>query len=234
MSAFKRIQSHVVYIDFDQYVDSRLTVDRNGYIAYQLASILGPKRRFPTPQALSDCIEKYFNSCLGPIFTRSGMPITDADGNPVIKVVKPYTVSGLARALGVTTQALMQFKYMTIMSGIPDEYLPILSEARQRIEEYSETRLYDNDGSKGAQFALGASFGWETPKDRSDRMTNRARTKLMREEHAAKMNMLENGEGDGSGINIIITRAGQNNSLAQGDLPTQLDTDSNDSSNEEE
>jgi hypothetical protein len=56
----------------------------------------------------------------------------------------------------------------------------------------------------------------------------------MREEHAAKMNMLENGEGDGSGINIIITRAGQTNSLALGDTPVQLDTDSNDSPNEEE
>jgi hypothetical protein len=164
---------------------------------------------------------------MGPIFMKSGAPIFDpVTEQPVIKVVKPYTVSGLARHLGVTTQALMQFKYMTIMSGIPDEYLPILSEARQRIEEYSETRLYDNDGSKGAQFALGASFGWETPKDRSDRVTNRARTKMMRDEHKLKMNALENGDGDGSGINIIITRAGGADSLVQGDTPTQLGTNS--------
>jgi hypothetical protein len=211
VSAIKHIENRVVYINFDEYSDYRITEDRYGYTAYQISTILGPRRRFGTAQELQAHIEEYFRSCQGPVLMRSGAPVLDADGQMIIRTVIPLTMSGLARHLGVTTRALMDYKYQVVQKGIPDEFLPVLNQARQRIEEYAETRLYDTDGSKGAQFALSATFGWETPKERSERKNMKARTRLMQDDQKLKQKQFDKDE-DG-GLNITIVRAGRRQEL---------------------
>lgn len=234
MSAIKQFNpaTRKLYIDWNEFSDSRITEDRYGYTAYQIATILGPRRRFSSPQLLQQTIDEYFASHLGVALTRSGMPILDHNSNPVIRTTIPLTMSGLARHLGVTTRALMEYKYQAVQRGIPEEYLPILNQARQRIEEYSEQRLYDNDGSKGATFALAANFGWETPKERSERKALATRTKLAEAESKVKISAMEAGEGDGSGIHITITRAGRREDLLDGDaLGGTVSTDGDDCTN---
>ena len=219
MSAIKHIENRKVYIDFGEFHDYRITADKDGPTAYQLATVIGPRRRFKSPEQLQHRINAYFDSCRGMVLTKNGLPVLNPDGSPLIRIVQPLTVSGLARHLGVTTRALMDYKYQVIQQGIPDEYLPILSEARQRIEEYAEGRLYDMDGSRGAQFSLSAAFGWETPKERSDRKNAKARTSLMSQEQKLKQSMFD--KDDEGGLSITIVRAGRRNSLPDGLDPTE-------------
>lgn len=209
-----------MYIDFDEYTDSRIT-RHSPYVAYQLSAILGPRRQFGTPQQLRSHVEDYFSSRVGVKLSRAGVPIIDPmTGRPVLTVVRPYTLSGLARHLGVTTAALKQYRFNSIRRGIPDEFLPILDDARQRIEEFMEEKLYDGEGSRGAQFGLGAAFGWESPKERVERQTTKIRTAMAREEHRLKMEQMARGDAD-SGFTITVVRAGQN--LANDDNIIQLD-----------
>lgn len=207
MSAIKHIENRKVYIDFGEFHDYRITVDKDGPTAYQLATVIGPRRRFKSPEQLQQHINTYFDACRGMVLTKNGLPVLNPDGTPLIRIVTPLTISGLARHLGVTTRALMDYKYQVIQQGIPDEYLPILDEARQRIEEYAEGRLYDMDGSRGAQFSLSSVFGWETPKERSDRKNAKARTKLMAQEQKLKQSMFD--KDDEGGLSITIVRAGR-------------------------
>ena len=219
MSAIKHIGNRKVYIDFGEFHDYRITADKDGPTAYQLAAVLGPRRKFKNPEHLQRHIDRYFESCRGMVLTKNGVPVLNPDGSPLIRIVQPLTMSGLARHLGVTTRALMDYKYQVIQQGIPDEYLPILNDARQRIEEYAEGRLYDMDGSRGAQFSLSAVFGWETPKERSERKNSKARTNLMSQEQKLKQSMFDKDEE--GGLSITIVRAGRRNSLPDGLDPTE-------------
>lgn len=209
MSAYKQKIDRKLYIDFTDYEDPRSTLG-SSYPASQLVSVIGPRRQFGTPEQLRRKINEYFASCLGQKFSKFGVPITDpSTGEPLITVVRPYTLSGLARHLGVTTQALKEYKFNSIRRGIDDEFLPILDDARQRIEEYMEQNLYSGEAGRGAQFALSAAFGWETPKERSERITAKVRADMARDEHRFKMEQYERGEVD-TGFTINIVRAGQN------------------------
>ena len=75
---------------------------------------------------------------------------------------KPVTVTGLALALGFTTrQALINYQGKKL-------FVDTITRAKLRAEEYAETRLYDRDGARGAEFSLRCNFGWradESPPD---------------------------------------------------------------------
>ncbi|WOI85983.1 terminase small subunit [Rhodococcus qingshengii] len=70
---------------------------------------------------------------------------------------KPYTVSGLARALGMSRETLVQYKKNEKFS---DSILP----AYERCHEFAETQLYSRNAS-GASFSLKNNWGW---KDRQE------------------------------------------------------------------
>jgi len=64
---------------------------------------------------------------------------------------KPYTMSGLALSLDVTTQTLCNYG----KAGYVDQcYFDAVNRARQRVLSYAEDRLYDKDGIQGAKFYL--------------------------------------------------------------------------------
>lgn len=71
---------------------------------------------------------------------------------------RPYTVSGLALFLGITTQTLRNYE----KNFVDTEYSEIIQIAKQRIEEYAEKSLYDSRSSGGAKYVLENNFDWNT------------------------------------------------------------------------
>lgn len=84
-------------------------------------------------------------------------------GNPVVINRKPPTVTGLALALGFTSR-LDLLRYQG-----KEEFCNTITRAKSMVEQYAEERLFDRDGSNGAQFSLRNNFkGWDADKKNDD------------------------------------------------------------------
>lgn len=71
-------------------------------------------------------------------------------------------MTGLALALGFTTrQALINYQAKRA-------FVDTVTRAKARCEEYAERRLYDRDGSRGAEFSLRHNFRWADPGGEDD------------------------------------------------------------------
>lgn len=112
--------------------------------------------KYKTVNELQAAIDQYFEDCEGePLLADDGTAIVDKHGNPIIVGAKPPTVTGLALALGFTTrQSLLNYQGRK-------QFLDTITRAKSRCEEYAESRLYDRDGSRGAEFSLKYNFRWE-------------------------------------------------------------------------
>lgn len=113
--------------------------------------------RYKTVDELQAAIDQYFVNCEGqPMLDEEGKPCVDKHGVPIIIGEKAPTVTGLALALGFSTrQSLLNYQGRK-------QFLDTIMRAKARCEEYAEMRLYDRDGSNGAQFSLKYNFGWDT------------------------------------------------------------------------
>lgn len=178
-----------------------------------------PGRRplFLSVEDLQAKCEAYFESCMGYAFDKNNEIVRGEDGRPVRVQVRPYTVSGFARALGLSTVTMMQYRGGEIdtlldeMRSDTDDMLTfarVLNDARQRIEEYVESRLYDRDGQGGARHVLDCAYGakWVTSKERAEIDRMGCEMKLKLEEFNMKKKLLEEGDGDDS-ITINVVRA---------------------------
>ena len=74
---------------------------------------------------------------------------------------RPYTISGLAIFLDITTSTLRNYEKVY---GTTD-YAEIISKAKQRIEEFAECSLYDNRKTAGAKYVLENNFQWSNKQD---------------------------------------------------------------------
>ena len=176
----------------------------------------GGGRRFLTPEHLQSLINEYYESCMGPMFDKSGNLVRDEQGRIVKTQVKPYTLSGLALYLGVSTQTLKKYRegrLDTILDEMRAETEDVLTfsrvilRAKQTIEAYAEGRLYDRDGSNGARFVLDCCYGWVSNKEQSDIDRNRSEAKLRRDEFDLKKQLIDEGDEDDSfTINIVRGR----------------------------
>lgn len=114
----------------------------------------GRPPKFSTVEELQLLIDEYFDWCdnrtkkIWVEKTQSEIMITDP---------APYTMSGLARRLGVSRQTLINYENK-------DEFLDTIKEARSRVHEDVETRLMEK-APTGAIFNLKNNFGW---KDKSE------------------------------------------------------------------
>lgn len=100
-------------------------------------------------------IQAYFDSCWQYKFNKDGEVVVDEYGNPIWMQTIPYTMSGLALAIGMDRRTLLNYEKR-------DEFFPTINEARKIVERYAETRLYDKDGVNGAKFNLQNNFkDWE-------------------------------------------------------------------------
>lgn len=126
----------------------------------------GRPKLFKSRKELCEKIESYFESVGTHVVTdNEGNTVFDKHGNPVMREKIP-TVTGLARHLGMKSrQTVINYKNS-------EQFGDIICEARMRIEEYAEERLYDREGQRGAEFNLKCNFGWgkETEEENQNRM----------------------------------------------------------------
>ena len=119
----------------------------------------GRKRRFETPEALAKACKSYFNSCWRPKVDGDGRLIRTPEGKLVFEQYRPYTMSGLALFLGISSETLRKY-------GKEDEYAGIISTARQYVEMYTEEQLMN--GVNAAKVSLEHNFGWGKSEETGD------------------------------------------------------------------
>lgn len=95
----------------------------------------GRPLKYKSAKTMQTDIDKYFKEC-------------DRDG-------RPYTVSGLAYALGTNRQTLLNYEEK-------DEFVDTIKRAKARIELYNEELLYSKDApTAGVIFNLKNNYGWK-------------------------------------------------------------------------
>lgn len=119
---------------------------------------VGRPPKYKTVEEMQEKIDKYFNSCYKPI-TRivDGKCITvkDSEGNTIKEQFKPFTVTGLADALDVSRQSLLNYSEK-------EEFFDTITRAKRKCEVYAEEQLFDKNGVNGAKFSLANNFeGWK-------------------------------------------------------------------------
>lgn len=126
---------------------------------------MGMTPMYTSVAEIEDKIEQYFENCKGyPLTDSKGKQIFNKFGSPVFVDVHPPTVTGLALALGFNSrQSLLNYQGKA-------EFMDTITRAKARVEQYAEERLFDRDGSNGAQFSLRNNFkGWkEDEQDNKD------------------------------------------------------------------
>ena len=115
---------------------------------------------YKSKEEIQEKIDKYFSDCEGEVLKdEEGNPILNKYGGVIIMGSKPPTITGLALALGFASrQALLNYQNR-------EEFNDTITRAKSRVEQYAEERLFDRDGSNGAQFSLKNNFkGWNADK----------------------------------------------------------------------
>lgn len=176
----------------------------------------GMKRKFMSPEHLQCMVNEYFESCNGPLIDKWGQLVYDKQGNLVKVQIKPYTVSGLSLYLGISTDTFRKYKSGTIddileeMKAETDDRLTfakVMTNAKRTVEAYAESRLYDKDGQRGAQFVLDCQFNWVGHKEQADINKAKADAQLHRDEFELKRRLIDEGnEDDNLTINIVRGR----------------------------
>ena len=131
---------------------------------------MGRPFKYKTNEELQKAIDEYFKSCEGCILTDAdGTPMLDKYGRPIREGERAPTITGLALALGFAgRQALMNYQGRA-------QFKDTILRAKSRCEAYAEERLFDKDGTHGAQFSLRCNFGWN---DKADESSEQALQKL--------------------------------------------------------
>lgn len=226
MPAFKKLNGRILFVDLTEihvpswkirevqkmaHAKSRELKKTNPF-----ARCCGRKLKYPTPESLRIACEKYFDEQKFVLRDKWGSPLRDPETGEKLMGTHPLTLSGLARSIGLETVHLRRYKMLAEQGSLHPDYLEVIRVAMQRIEEYAERRIYDRDGSSGAQFTLQRSFGWLSRKDeieikraKAELKISEKKAKMAEEEHRLKMEMLRAGldSGEDNEINITITRA---------------------------
>lgn len=123
----------------------------------------GRPLKFKSVEELDQAISAYFDMC----DPHTEQRVVEAGVNErgetifvkraVLTEQQPYTVSGLARALGIDRDTLINYKKR-------DEFFGTVQKAYQRCHEYAEKQLYGR-AATGAAFSLKNNWGW---KDRQE------------------------------------------------------------------
>ena len=124
---------------------------------------MGRRPKYSEAAEMQQKIDEYFKACKGKLLTDDdGRPVLDKFGNEIWIGASPPTVTGLARALGLTSrQALLNYQ-------AKPAFVDTVMRAKLQVEEYAETRLFDRDGVNGAKFSLAVNFGWRPPEAAKD------------------------------------------------------------------
>jgi hypothetical protein len=120
---------------------------------------------FKTPQAMQQAIDEYFAYC----DNRTREVFVEKLGETiVISNPAPYTMVGLARALGMDRRTLLDYAKR-------DKFLLTIKDARLKVEEFNENQLHEGRNAAGVIFNLKNNFGWvdESKVENSGEMTHK-------------------------------------------------------------
>lgn len=121
----------------------------------------GRPLKFANIKELQTKIDKYFDSCFRPMVNlKTNEIVHDANGNELLTQFRPFTVAGLAYALGTNRMTLINYQNR-------EEFFEVIIRAKERCEAYTEESLFDRDKCNGAKFVLTNGYGWE------DKTTNK-------------------------------------------------------------
>lgn len=110
---------------------------------------VGRPPAFNSPEEMQEKIDAYFAKCDARVSTRF-----DKDGEPINTLnPEPYTMSGLALALGVDRETILNY-------AEKDEYFGTIKAARAKVAADVERRLMETPNQTGAIFNLKNNFGW--------------------------------------------------------------------------
>ena len=107
-------------------------------------------------EEMQEMIDNYFKECDGEeCYDENGKLMLNKHGYPIKVGRRPYTITGLALALGFNSRtSLLNYEGK-------EEFMNTIMRAKARVERYAEERLYDKDGANGAKFSLANNFkGW--------------------------------------------------------------------------
>ena len=118
-------------------------------------------KKYKTKQELEEIIDAYFDSCFSLKLDRDGKPI-EIDGQRLRVQVKPFTIGGLAHALDMTRQSLLNYQK-------DDEFFDTITRAKRACEVYAEESLFDRNSVQGAKFTLINNYpNWRQWKERAE------------------------------------------------------------------
>lgn len=115
-----------------------------------MAGKVGRPLKYKTVKELQSVIDEYFAYCDN---RTKSMYVKELGDNIQISDPAPYTMSGLALAIGLSRQGLLDYSNR-------DEFLDTIKTARAKVENDVETRLLDGKAPAGAIFNLKNNFGW--------------------------------------------------------------------------
>lgn len=119
-------------------------------------------RKYETAHHMQVAIDHYFESCLDRTWVEKIHPVTREEYmEEKIEQLRPYTVTGLAVALGFETrESLLYYEH------INPEFLSAITKAKLKCHCYAEESLYRKQQVAGVIFSLKNNYGWQ------DKMTN--------------------------------------------------------------
>ena len=132
----------------------------------------GRPKKYKNVSQMEEDIKKYFESCFEEDLKYNSEkkyyePKKDYKGNVIKYQSKPFTITGLANALGMTRETLLRYEES-------EKFSDTIKSAKQIVEQYVEERLFDRDGVNGAKFNLINNFkNWSDKQDIDTSSTNR-------------------------------------------------------------
>lgn len=205
MSAFKKIEGRKVYVDFTFIVAEKDSYERTMRenmrkiharnkalkLLFPYQHLLGRRRIVETPEEMQELIDKYFKSCMGPLRDKSGCVVYGDDGKIIYVQIRPYTIAGLARAIGMDTNTLKNYTYKSLAGTVHPEFSSVIMAARQIVEQYTQEQLFNKEGTSGAQFMMRAGFHWNTKQEEVEIARNLAQIKKIQQDYAIQKKQLE-------------------------------------------
>ena len=132
-------------------------------MTYKKKNPVGAPPKYKNSAEMQEKIDAYFVDCEGELLQdANGAPVLDKYGNEIYLHQRPPTVTGLALALGFASRkSLLEYQGK-------QEFVNTITRAKARCEKYSEERLFDRDGTNGAQFSLKFNFGWDNKEKKTE------------------------------------------------------------------
>ena len=114
----------------------------------------GRPPKYTNAEEIQKKIDEYFNSCFTILRDEGGNIMLDYDGNVRKRQIKPFTITGLGLALGMSRQDLINYSKK-------DEFFDTIKKAKMRVENYLEEKLISDGSSTGIIFNLKNNYGWK-------------------------------------------------------------------------